>query len=267
MADMKDTLIEALHAGSKILMKYFGNLSSYDVKENQSNIVTLADLESEREIVSIIEKQFSDHNILAEETGLKDKNSKYTWVIDPLDGTANFSVGLPSFGVLICLMEDSNPILGGAYLPYYRSLYYAERGKGATKNGKEIVVSNDDQLKNVLVSYSLDYSENFSKIKYEVNIIEKIVQNVRNLRADNCLVDYCNTADGRLGASLNQTTKIWDIAAPSLIIEEAGGVVTDIKGKPICFDINKDNYTKNFTIVCSSPDLHPQIMELIQSID
>lgn len=264
---MKETLISALKGGSIILMEHFGNLVTYNVKENQSNIVTLADLESEKEIVKTIESQFSEHNILAEETGYKNKNSNYTWVIDPLDGTANFSVGLPSFGVLICVMENNLPVIGGAYLPYYDLMYLAEKGKGATKNGKAISVSHENQLKNVLVSYSLDYSEDFLKTKNEVAIIEKLVQNVRNLRADNCLVDYCNTADGRLGASLNQTTKIWDIAAPALIVEEAGGIVTDINGQRICLDIDKNNYINNYTIVCSTPELHPQIMKLIQSVN
>ena len=137
---MKPTIKTALKKTGKILMKNFGKLKSYDIKENQSNIVTKADVDSEMAIVKIIENKFPDHNIIAEETGYKDKNSSYTWIIDPLDGTSNYSAGIPWFGVLICVLKDNKPVMAGIYLPFYDMLYFAEAGKGATKNSEKIFV-------------------------------------------------------------------------------------------------------------------------------
>ena len=113
----------------------------------------------------------------------------------------------------------------GCLLPFQNQLYFAEKGKGARLNEQKIRVTKEKKLKNVLLSYSLDYSDEPGKTERESIIIQNLVKNIRNLRATNCIVDFCYTADGKLGASVNQTTKIWDIAGPALLIEEAGGVV------------------------------------------
>ncbi|MDD5086222.1 MAG: inositol monophosphatase [Candidatus Nanoarchaeia archaeon] len=263
---MELTIKTALKKAGKILMENFGKVDSYEIKENQSNIVTKADIDSEMVIVKIIENKFPNHNIITEETGYKNKTSDFTWIIDPLDGTSNFSSGIPWFGIIICVLKYNNPFMAGIYLPFYNLLYFAESGKGATKNNKKIYVSKETELKNILMTYSLDYSKDISKTEKESKIITNIVNNIRNLRATNSVVDFCYTADGRLGGCINQTTKIWDIAAPYLIIKEAGGVVTDINGKDIRFDVKKEDYQKNFTIVGSNKILHPKIMELINEI-
>ncbi len=93
--------------------------------------------------------------------------------------------------------------------------------------------------------------------------MQHLVLSIRNLRATNCLLDLCYTAEGKLGACINQTTKIWDIAGPGLIIEEAGGKVTDISGNPFDFSLNESNYNRNFTIACSNKTLHPEILKII----
>lgn len=263
---MEPTIKKALREAGKILIANFGKIQNYDVKENQNSIVTQADIDSEIVIVKIIENKFPDHNIIAEETGYKYKNSDYTWIIDPLDGTSNFFAGIPWFGILICVLKENKPVVAGVYLPFYDLLYFAEKGKGATRNGEKISVSKEKELKNILMSYSLDYSEDSTKTEKESKIMKNVVQNIRNLRATNSVVDYCYTADGRLGGCINQTTKIWDIAAPYLIIKEAEGIVTDIDGNDIHFKVNESDYQKNFTIVCSNKILHPKIMKLAKEI-
>lgn len=263
---MESTIKKALRASGKILMKNSGKIQKYSVKENQSYIVTQADLASEKAIVRIIQTAFPKHNIIAEETGFKSNNSEYTWIIDPLDGTSNFASGLPWFGILIAVLKNSEPIMAGMHLPFYDLIYFAEKGKGATRNGRRISVSKENQLKNVLLSYSLDYSEDANKTENEARIIKLLVQNIRNLRATNSTVDFCYVADGRLGGCANQTTKIWDVAAPYLIIKEAGGIVTDINGKEMDFSAGKEDYLRNFTIVASNKYLHPKIMSIIKQV-
>ncbi len=263
---MESTLKDALKAAGKILLDSFGKLQKINTKQDQSNVVTQTDFASERAIVEIIQRDFPDHDIIAEETGFKSNNSEYLWIVDPLDGTSNFASGIPWFGIIITVLKRFKPVMAGIYLPYYDLLYFSEVGKGTVRNGKRVSVSNESDLKNVLVAYSLDYSEDVLKTENESRIIRLLVQNIRNLRATNSVVEFCYVADGRLGGCINQTTKIWDIAAPYLLIKEAGGIVTDIRGQDIDFSVTKSNYQRNFTIVCSNPVLHGKIMNLVKKV-
>jgi myo-inositol-1(or 4)-monophosphatase len=262
---MKITLMKALREAGNILTENFGKITEYTVKESQSSIVTKADIESEKKIIEIVLEKFPGHNTLGEETGYQNRNSEFTWVIDPLDGTSNFAAGLPWFGVIICVLKHSVPVMAGCFLPVQNETYFAEKGKGAFRNGEKIKVSNETELKNILAAYSLDYSDEPGKTEREARLIQQVVSRIRNLRSTNSLVDFCYTADGKLGACMNQTTKIWDIAAPGLIIEEAGGKVTDMQGNWFDFSLNVDNYGRNFTIVCSNEVLHPELIKILNS--
>lgn len=260
---MKTIIHNALREAGEILMENFGEITDYTVKESQSSIVTKTDVDSEKRIMEVISKAFPSHNLLGEETGFQNRNSEYTWVVDPIDGTSNFAAGIPWFGVIICLLKNSKPELAACFLPVQDQLYYAEKGKGATLNGKPISVSKEKDLKNVLMTYSLDYSDEPGKTEQESLVIQKLVKSVRNLRSTNCLIDFCYTADGKLGGCANQTTKIWDIAAPVLLIEEAGGIATDMNGNRFNFSITEKDYDRNYEIVASSKTLHPKIIKLI----
>ncbi|MDB4583802.1 inositol monophosphatase [Draconibacterium sp.] len=261
---MKQTLRIALKEAGNILMDNFGKISDYKVKESQSSIVTKADLDSEKKIMEIISKVFPDHNLLGEETGFKNRNSEYTWVVDPIDGTSNFAAGIPWFGIIICVLKNFEPVMAGCYLPVQDQTYFAEKGKGASLNGTSISVSKETQLKNILAVYSLDYSDDPGKTEREAQNIIHLVKNVRNLRSTNCLIDLCYTADGKFGAIINQSTKIWDLAGTGLIIEEAGGKITDLNGNRFDFTLTENNYDRNFEIVGSNKLLHQELLNLFQ---
>jgi myo-inositol-1(or 4)-monophosphatase len=262
---MENTIRKALQEAGKILMENFGKISEYTVKESQSSIVTKADIESEKKIIEIILGKFPNHNTLGEETGYQNRNSAFTWVIDPLDGTSNFAAGIPWFGVIICVLKNDIPFMARCFLPVQNEIYSAEKGKGAFRNGEKITVSNETKLKNILAAYSLDYSDEPGKTEREAKLIQHLVSEIRNLRSTNCLIDLCYTADGKLGACINQTTKIWDIAAPVLIIEEEGGIVTDIQGNYYDFSLNAVNYDRNFTIVGSNKILHSELIKILNN--
>jgi myo-inositol-1(or 4)-monophosphatase len=264
---MKKTLIKSIYSAGQILMSYFGKLSDYQVKENQSSIVTAADVESELGVIETIGERFPGHNTLGEESGFQHRGSDYTWVVDPLDGTSNFAAGLPWFGVIICVLKHSEPLMAGCYIPFFNELYFAEKGKGATLNGRPVVVSQESSLKNVLFSYGIDYSEDPGKTDREVKIIGELVQRIRNLRTTNCLMDFCYIADGRIGGCINQSTRIWDIAGPALIVEEAGGVFTDIQGEPVQYAMNASDYGKNYPVVGTTKKLHASIIQLIKNTE
>lgn len=262
---MKETIYRALKDAGELLLENFGKISDYTIKESQSSIVTKADVDSEKRIMEIISEAFPNHNLLGEETGFQNKNSEYTWVVDPIDGTSNFAAGIPWFGVIICVLKNFQPEMAGCYLPVQNQLYFAEKAKGATLNEQTIHVSKETDLKNVLMTYSLDYSDEPGKTEREAQIMQQLVKNIRNLRSTNCLIDFCYTADGKLGACANQTTKIWDIAGPILIIEEAGGIATDLAGNFFDFTINETNYGRNFEIIASNKLLHSKVIKLVNT--
>jgi myo-inositol-1(or 4)-monophosphatase len=259
-------ITNALHKAGEVLLKHFGKVTNIKVKENLSSVVSEADVESEKAIINMITKDFPDHNIISEESGYNWKGSKFTWIVDPLDGTSNFVAGLPWFGILIAVMKDNLPVAAGAYLPVNKHLYYAEQGKKARLNEEIIRVAQTKELKDVLVAYSLDFYPDFNETLAETSIIAKLVRNARNVRSTNCLLDLCYTADGRMGAAINQREKIWDITAPWLIIKEAGGIITDLTGNELNFTLSEKDYAKDYPVVAANSYLHSKIINLIREI-
>lgn len=260
---IKDTLITALKKGGEILIDHLGLSTEATIKESISSVVTEADLAAEKAILEILQGGPETFNIITEESAYQDHASAFTWVVDPLDGTSNFAAGLPWFGVIIALFKEDVPILGGMYLPVDRQLYLSGAGGGITRNGEHISPTKSADLSQHLLSYSFDFSEDQEKTKSEMDIMARLSRQVRNIRSTNSLLDFCFVSDGRLGAALNQTTKIWDIAVPWLMIREGGGKVTDIRGKEIRFDLSPDAINKNYTILASGKELHKQILKTI----
>ncbi|XOU93914.1 MAG: inositol monophosphatase family protein [Candidatus Kerfeldbacteria bacterium] len=262
---MKELINESLIKSGEVLMKYFGEFDDYSVKGDQSNIVTKADIESEQVIVELIKNKYPKHNIIAEESGFVDNESEYTWIVDPLDGTSNYAVGIPWFGSMIALVKKGKVLLAGVHLPATKEIYLAELGEGVTKNGQEIGVTEDEEMQNLLIAYSLDFSEDIEKIKEEVNPIVSIVQNARNFRSTNSVIDSCYVADGRLGGCVYRTAKIWDVAATSLIVEEAGGLATDIISNKFDFKVDRENYLQDYSFVAASQPIHDKMISFINS--
>jgi myo-inositol-1(or 4)-monophosphatase len=254
---------KCLKEASNIIMSKFGGMIEEQLKENQSSIVTEMDVAAERKIEHIISTKYPNHSIVGEETGAVMTGSEFTWIIDPIDGTSNYAAGIPWFGTLLAVLQHDRPYAAGAYLPYYDLMYYAETGKGATCNGKPIRATQENSLKSVLFSYATDFSDNSEQTKYETDILSEVIQNVRNIRATNCLVDFCYVADGRLGGNINHSTKIWDIVAPYLIIREAGGVMSELDGKDIEFDLTIDNYLRNYAVIACGRQFHESIVGMI----
>jgi myo-inositol-1(or 4)-monophosphatase len=261
----REILEKALFEAGKVLLGHFGNSHKAKVKESISSVVTEADLASERAILKVLSDTSNPYNIITEESGYVAYGSDYTWVVDPLDGTSNFAAGLPWFGVIIALMWKGDPILAGMYLPVDQDIYLAESGKGAWKNGVPIRASLSLNLAEHLIAYSFDFSSDPNKTKAEMQLMARLTAHVRNIRSTNSLYDFCYVTDGRLGAAVNQATKIWDIAAPSLIIKEAGGMVTDINGDVIIFDLSIGSFDRNYTIVAAGTEIHQAIMKIIKN--
>jgi len=263
---MKETLIIALKTAGSELLKYFGKPIETTQKESQSSIVTKADLISDSMIVKLITDKFPQHNIISEEGGFKNKKSRYTWIIDPLDGTSNFASAVPWFGVLIALFEDSSPIMGGAFLPVTDHLYFAEKGKGALKNEIPLSIDKNMILKNSLVAFAVDFTDDETELNKSLSIYKNLVRSARNTRATNCLIDFLNVSESKFGACINLNTRIWDIAALGLIISEAGGVMKDVSGRDVLYSFDNGITERNFPVMTGSESIIDEIKKQVLQI-
>jgi myo-inositol-1(or 4)-monophosphatase len=261
---MKNHLVTWLRAAGGLLREQFGREHAVRQKEGLSSVVTEVDLAAERMLVDWIHGEYPAHNILAEESGFEERGGDYTWVIDPLDGTSNFASALPWFGVMIAVLRGNHPVLGGMYLPLDDVLYVAEEGGGATRNGTPVRVTREMELGKVLFGYAADGGVDESEMTRQVRMYGRLLNGARNLRTTNSLVDFAMVIDGRLGGVVNQATRIWDIAAPSILLREAGGILTDLAGVEVRFSVGAAACSQNYAVLGTSEVLRAQVMSLLR---
>jgi len=264
MQDYKEFIRETLHQVSDIARASFGRVSGTTKPEDNNQVLTETDIEIGNAIVTAIKAKYPGHNIIDEEAGVIDNNSKYTWVVDPIDGTSNFANGVPTYGIMIGLLEDATPIAGGVSLPSFNQIYIAAKGEGAFCNGKPVQVTTEQDLLKTLVAYGIDgHQEDPQITTNETATLSKIILAIRNLRSSNSAYDFMLVADGRYGGYLNRTSKIWDNVAPQIILEEAGAVFTDFFGKPIDYKNPLSKVDENFTMCTAAPALHERLQQAI----
>ena len=209
-------------------MKYFGNITSTKKKSTNIDLVTKADIESEEYIINQINKEYPNHSILAEESGSITNENEYLWVIDPLDGTTNFSHNLPIFAVSIGLVKkNKGTICGVVYNPAADKCFYAEYKKGAFLNNTPIKCTSSKTLSDSLLSTGFPYlRDNRYDLSFE--IFKEFYDKTRGLRRlGAAALDLCFVAMGRFDGFYEYELKVWDICAGSLIATEAGARVTD----------------------------------------
>ena len=240
----------------EIQLRYFRSADlEISTKYNDFDVVTRADKESEALIISRINETFPDHDILAEESGEYSRRSSWRWVVDPLDGTTNFSQGLPLFCVSIALEHDGEPVVGVVYAPYLNEMFSAVKGAGATLNGCPIHCSKKTSLNMSVVSTGLpvDKKENRDN---NLSAISKVGVEVRGLRRlGSAAIDLCYTAAGLLDGYWELALHRWDISAGSLIASEAGATVGYFRPD------------RPYSILAATPALYPELLALISEHD
>lgn len=227
---LKQTLIDAVQAGAAELQRFFNGTFKITNKEGINNPVTEADHASEKAIIEVIQKAYPDHFILTEESGEIKTNSEYKWIIDPIDGTINFSNGIPICCVSIGVEKDGEMILGAVYNPLMNEMFFAEKGKGATLNGNKIAVSSKTALSNSCLVTGFPYTY-LDAPNGPLQVFEKLIRRgIPVRRLGSAALDLCWTAAGRFDGFYEHKLQAWDSAAGFLIVEEAGGKVTDFAG-------------------------------------
>ncbi len=251
-----EVAIEAAYRAGKVLRSMFEKGVQVHYK-GRVDLVTTADFESEKTIIETIHKAFPDHGIYAEESGIKEGTQPLRWIIDPLDGTTNFAHNFPLFAVSIALEHEEEMMLGVVYNPISDEMFTAARGEGSRKNDKPIQVSDTEDLIHSLVVTGFPYDRS------EVSSIIELwtyftlhAQGVRRLGSAS--LDLCYVAAGQMDAYYERYVFPWDIAAGAIIVQEAGGKVTDFYG-------GKFTSYKN-EIVASNGKLHEAMISITSRV-
>ncbi len=237
-----------------LLKKYYCKKNTL-IYKSDSSLVTEADLEADRFLRTEIEKTFPSHSIISEESTKKKTSSNYQWIIDPLDGTTNFSICNPFFGVSICVLLKGVAQVGVIYSPIQDELFWAIRGKGAFLNNKPIIVDNQKDIEKSVITFCNGRDIESRKILIQIYQNLKLKNNrIRQIGAAALELSY--VAAARTGGFFMPGVNSWDILAGTLIVEEAKGKVSDFNGKK--FSISSQN------LIAAPESVHQALLELIQ---
>lgn len=252
-------VINAAKLGGEQINIYFKKTTEIFNKSMVADFRTEADLASEKVILAELKKHFPDFNYFAEESGWTKNGSEYTFIIDPLDGTNNFSLGIPSFTVSIGLMKKKEIILGVIYNPVLKEAFYAEKGKGAFLNKIRIQTSEIEDIKNSTISYTCGYKNDPTIYENLVKITNK--EKVKRLLTNwSPAFDYCLLASGKIESVICNGNDIYDNTAGKLIVKEAGGIITEFDGTE-----EKDEVGTYF-IASNNKVLHNKVVKIKKQI-
>ena len=251
MTPTKDFIVDLSKGAGDILREGYGKKHQIDHK-GPIDLVTEIDRKTEDYIVKRIRKRFPTHSIIAEEGGALEGEKEKRWYIDPVDGTSNYASGLPMFAVSIAYSENDKMRLGCVYEPLRDECFFAEKDAGAWLNDNPIHVSAKNSLIDALLvtGFPYDVDKKNNNIEYFANIIRE-VHTIRRLGS--AALDLVYVAAGRLDAYWEVEIGPWDIAAGSLIVEEAGGKVTTIHNDPIYM-------RPPYDVLASNGNLHNKLL-------
>lgn len=255
---MKPTLTDlenlALSAG-KILRDGYGQKIQIDMK-GEIDLVTEIDRKSEDYLVTSIQQQFPGHKVITEERGVILGDDRQVWYIDPLDGTVNYAHGVPIFSVSIAYVENGQVKMGVVYDPMQAELFCAERGHGASLNGRSIQVSRAGSLDQSLLVTGFPYDVRTNPDNNLNHYVNFVLRSRGVRRLGSAAIDLAYVAAGRFDGFWEISIHNWDIAAGSLLVEEAGGKVTDMRGGP-------DFISAAPSILATNGRIHSQMLRVL----
>lgn len=257
MNKIEKTALKAAQISAEKLKKIYKNFNRNDIKMKSAHeIVSYADLLSEKIIIAEIKKEFPNHHILSEEKGDNQKKSDYTWIIDPIDGTTNFTMKNPLWAISIGVLYKNELIFGLVYAPILNEIYKASKNKGAFLNNKKINVS---KIKNKKVINTFCHGSSVKSIKKAVKYYTQ--QKLRNFdcrQLGSASIELAYVASGRIESITIPGAHSWDVAAGTILVREAGGKVTDFQ--------NKKWNTKSEDLIASNKLVHSQIINTLKKI-
>ncbi len=256
MHPMLTIAIRAARNAGDLIRRSSENIGQLTIsKKSKNDFVTEVDRMAEQEIISVIKYAYPDHGIVAEESG-ETKGNNYTWIIDPLDGTTNYLHGYPQYAVSIALKNKRKTEVGVVYDPLRDELFTAEKGGGAMLNNRRIRVSKQTDLSTALLGtgFPFKYPQHLDTYLHMFKTLTPMTAGIR--RAGSAALDLAYLSAGRLDGFWEIGLKEWDMAAGILLVQEAGGVVTD-------FSFN-EHYVKSGNIITGNPKMHQAIYQAIE---
>ena len=252
---MLNTAIRAARNAGEIILRSSDNIGQLNIDQKGKNdFASDVDRAAEREIINIIKTAYPDHAILAEESGQHEGND-YVWVIDPLDGTTNYLHGFPQYAVSIALKYRNRLEVAVIYDPLRDELFTARRGGGAMLNNRRLRVTNQSTMKGALIGTGFPFKTDLHLDAY-VGMFKAISMQAAGIRrAGAAALDLAYVAAGRLDGFWEIGIMEWDMAAGILLIQEAGGVVTDLSFN--------DNYLQTGNVIAGSLKMHQLLYKLI----
>lgn len=255
------TMIRAARAAGDRLKQDFAEIATLEIqhKNGPADPFTVADVRAEQTVKSILSEAYPDYGFLGEEGGLvQGADPSNTWICDPLDGTANFLIGLPIWAVNVALQRGGEIVAGVTYVPMLGELFRAETGGGAYLNDLAIGVSKRQGLEQAVLAVGIPFMGKPRQEQFhaEMQRLTPKVSGVRRLGAG--AVDMAYVACGRFDAYWEQSVSAWDMAAGAVIVREAGGVVTDTLGR--------DLDVMNGTVLATTPQIHAMLLHELRPV-
>lgn len=255
--EYKAALITLCEDVSAFIRSQLDSVKQSDIEvKDENSLVSFVDKEAERIIVEALAKLTPGAGFITEEDTEDERSKPLTWVIDPLDGTTNFLMGIPHFSISIALMEENEIILGVVYEVMLDIAYVAIRGEGAWEGDRKLELRQTNELAEALVVTGFPYRRGLN-IDASLAVLKYCVINCRGIRRlGSAALDLAYVAAGKVDLYYENALNIWDLAAGALLITEAGGVVTDYNGST--------DYLKNGSIIGGSHSFHKEILGVIQ---
>ena len=258
MDPMLNIAVRAARAAGEIIVRSMDRVDLLNITtKSRNDFVSEVDRQAEYEIANILQRAYPSHAIMGEEHGEQGvAGSDYVWVIDPLDGTTNFLHGFHQFAVSIALFHRGKVDRGVVYDPVKQELFTAQRGAGATLNNRRLRVTKQNGLSGALLGTGIPFKDQ-SYIDPYLGMLKSLLKDAAGIRrAGSAALDLAYVAAGRFDGFWEIGLEKWDMAAGVLLIQEAGGIVSDLEGG--------DRYFETGAIVCANPKLHAPMLELIQ---
>lgn len=252
-----EQLLPVIKSVGEFQVQEQSKLSQIEIVDKGLNqLVSYVDLQSEKRLIEGCQYLFPEAAFITEEDTLgKQETAEYCWIIDPLDGTTNFLHGLQVYSISVALVKNNLPILGVVHCPAMNQCFTAIKNQGALLNDHSIKVSHTPDLKNALIATGFPYTE-FEGMKSYLHLLEHLMKNTHGLRRmGSAAIDLCYTAMGIFDSFYETRLNAWDVAAGALIVEEAGGSVSDFE--------NGTNYLFGKQIIAGNKTVHKELLKQI----
>ena len=256
MQPMVNIAVRAARQAGNLIVRAIGQIDTLNIKEKSANdYVTEVDLRAEQEIVKIIKRAYPQHGILAEEGG-ESTGKEFEWIIDPLDGTTNFLHGLPQYAVSIGIKYRGRLEHAVVYNPISEEMFTASRGEGARLNDRRIRVANRTNLKGALLGTGIPFRED-QDLELYLKTLQVLLPGTAGVRRPgSAALDLAYVAAGRFDGFWEFGLNAWDMAAGILLVQEAGGVVTDMQGN--------DKYFETGNVIAGNLKVHAEMARKIR---